>query len=166
LQAIEDELGATWRQWTSWQCGLTKAETQQVCFLAQRRGELPAIDAAFRSGELSPGVAAALTAVATPDNEAALLETTRCATGAQLEVLVRDYRRARRDARRKVSPEEDPAQAPSTMFAGWSDHGRHRGNFDLRADHGAVMEAAFEQARNEGRLDEAGLSDGLCRSSS
>jgi len=120
LLAVEDELGTTWRQWFGWQCGLTRTETQQVCSLATRLPELPLIDAAFRSGEISLGVTAELVSVATADNEAALLDTTRSATGAQLGVLLRDYRRARRDARRRLLPEEDPAVAPSTVVAGWA----------------------------------------------
>jgi hypothetical protein len=77
------------------------------------------------------------------------LETARIATGRQLEVLVRDFRRAQRDT--KAS--QDPELAPSEASWGWK-RGRFAGRFDCRPDHGAIVEAALEDAYNKGRPDE------------
>ena len=49
-------------------------------------------------GRLSYSVVRALTRVATPDNEARLVAVACCATGAQVERLVRAWRQADREA--------------------------------------------------------------------
>ena len=72
--------------------------------VARALGELPAIDGALRVGKLSYAKVRALTRVATPENEAQLLELALFATGAQLERLCRGYRTAQ-SADEAPSPE-------------------------------------------------------------
>jgi hypothetical protein len=133
-----------------------------ICRLVSRLPDLPVVSDALRSGAISPGVAAEIAEHATPDNEAAMVETTTIATGAQLQTLLGDYRRARRHEaeRAKVHPDDDPATAPSTFWAGWVTNGRYRLTGDFRPDEGAVFEAAYEDARNAGRLDETTIDGG------
>jgi hypothetical protein len=66
---------------------------------------LPAIDESLRTARLSYAKVRALTRVATPENEAKLLEMALIATGAQLERLCRGYRGVL-DSERTPAPEE------------------------------------------------------------
>jgi hypothetical protein len=72
--------------------------------VARALGKLPAIDQALAAGKLSYAKVRALSRVATPENEAKLLEMALYATGAQLERICRGYRGAQR-ADEAPSPE-------------------------------------------------------------
>jgi hypothetical protein len=80
--------------WLSWRIGLDLATAREKVRVARALGTLPAIDQALRLGRLSYAKVRALTRVATPGNEAQLLELAMAATGAQLERMCRGYRRA------------------------------------------------------------------------
>ena len=89
------ELGAvSCAHWLAWRVGLGAATAREKVRVARALGKLPAIDGAFRVGKLSYAKVRALTRVATPQNEAQLLELAIFATGAQLERLCRGYRTA------------------------------------------------------------------------
>ena len=77
--------------WLSWRVGLDLATAREK---ARALGTLPAMDAALASGKLSYAKVRALSRVATPDNEAKLLEIALHATGAQLERICRGFRNA------------------------------------------------------------------------
>ena len=55
---------------------------------------LPAIRSAFAAGEISYSKVRAITRMATPALEASLVEMARYATAAQLELIVREHRKA------------------------------------------------------------------------
>ncbi len=78
--------------WLSWRIGLDPATAREKVRVARTLGNLPAIDAALRSGKLSYAKVRALTRVATPETEAKLLDAAMYSTGAQLERLCRGYR--------------------------------------------------------------------------
>jgi hypothetical protein len=78
----------------SWRIGLDPATAREKVRVARALGNLPAIDAALKSGKLSYAKVRALTRVATPETEAKLLEAALYSTGAQLERLCRGYRTA------------------------------------------------------------------------
>jgi hypothetical protein len=80
--------------WLSWRVGLELATAREKVRVARTLGTLPAIDAALASGKLSYAKVRALSRVATPDNEAKLLEIALYATGAQLERICRGFRNA------------------------------------------------------------------------
>ena len=80
--------------WLAWRTGLDTATAREKVRVARALGNLPAIDEALRSARLSYAKVRALTRVATPQNEARLLEMALEATGAQLERLCRGYRTA------------------------------------------------------------------------
>jgi hypothetical protein len=100
--------------WLSWRIGLDLATAREKVRVARALGTLPAIDAALASGKLSYAKVRALSRVATPDNEAKLLEMAFYATGAQLERICRGFRNAQmadegltpetRSVRRRVLP--------------------------------------------------------------
>jgi hypothetical protein len=96
-----DEAGGWYEQgavscahWLAWRVGLGAATAREKVRVARALGKLPAIDGAFHVGKLSYAKVRALTRVATPQNEAQLLELALYATGAQLERLCRGYRTA------------------------------------------------------------------------
>ena len=78
--------------WLSWRIGLDPATAREKVRVARALGNLPAIDAALKSGQLSYAKVRALTRVATPETEAKLLAAALYSTGAQLERLCRGYR--------------------------------------------------------------------------
>ena len=160
LESLEARLGVTWRQWVAWQCGLTTAEARRVCLLAAKLPTLPLVDAAFRRGELSDGITEKIARVATPANEAVVLQAAEAATAAQLEQVVRDFRTVRSGSTPPPGAAlDDPATMPSEASWGWDDHGRFRGRWNLRADDGAVFEAALELALSRFRRTEADIDD-------
>ena len=81
-------------QWLSWRIGLDLCAAREKVRVARALGSLPRIDDAFRCGRISYSKARALTRVATPENEASLLEMARSSTAAQLEKICRGYRGA------------------------------------------------------------------------
>jgi hypothetical protein len=84
----------SYAHWLSWRIGLDYGTAREKVRVARALGRLPAIDGAFRAGKVSYAKVRALTRVATPENEANLLDLAPYATGAQLERLCRGYRSA------------------------------------------------------------------------
>ena len=80
--------------WLSWRIGIDPATAREKVRVARALGNLPAIDAALKSGKLSYAKVRALTRVATPETEAKLLDAAMYSTGSQLERLCRGYRSA------------------------------------------------------------------------
>ncbi len=160
LKPFESQYGMTWRRWVAWQCGLTTAEARRVCLLAEKLPTLPLLDDAVRRGELSDGVTEVLARVATPANEARVLEAAAAATAEQLQQVARDFRSVRAGSNPPPgSALDDPATMASEASWGWGDDGRHRGSWNLRADDGAVLEAALELALAQFRRTEADIDD-------
>lgn len=92
--------------WLSWKCGIGLNAAREYVRVARALEGLPAIAEALCRGEMSYSKARALTRVATPASEIALVELSRSATASHLENFVRHYRRvdadeaqARHDAR-------------------------------------------------------------------
>jgi hypothetical protein len=63
--------------WLSWRIGCGLGAAGEKVRVANALGDLPLIDAALREGKLSYCKVRAMTRVATPDNEALLLEQSR-----------------------------------------------------------------------------------------
>lgn len=75
--------------WLCWRCGLDAGAAREKVRVARALGALPLIDDELRRGRLSYAKVRAMTRVATPENEARLLDLARGATGAQLEKMCR-----------------------------------------------------------------------------
>lgn len=124
--------------WVAWGAGLTTAEARRQVSLARRLPQLPRISEAFGTGALSEGVTATLVKVATPANEAALLDTAASATGAQLGRLVAEYRPLQPG---RTADGRDPHEE---LFEGHvDDHGMYQGRVRLRPERGHQLEAAI-----------------------
>jgi Domain of unknown function (DUF222)/HNH endonuclease len=78
--------------WLSWRVGWGLGTAREHLRVADRLADLPLLDDALRRGEVSYSKIRAITRVATPENEAALLEIARHSSGHQLETVCRKYR--------------------------------------------------------------------------
>ncbi|MBW3547584.1 MAG: 13E12 repeat family protein, partial [Actinobacteria bacterium] len=82
--------------WLNWKCGVDLGAAHEKVRVAHCLSRLPEVSAAFAAGQLSYSKVRAITRVATPETEAALVEMARQGTAAHLERIVRAYRKAQR----------------------------------------------------------------------
>jgi len=78
-------------EWLAWRVGLRLGPARERVRTARALRALPQTSAALRAGELSYTKVRALTRVAKPESEAALLELARSCSAAKLERLVRGW---------------------------------------------------------------------------
>src|SRR6187402_2487432 len=81
--------------WLSWRLGLRLGVAREKVRVARALQRLPLVHAEFAAGALSYCKVRALSRVATDATEAELVHVARGATGAQLETVVRQWRRVR-----------------------------------------------------------------------
>ena len=81
--------------WLSWHCGLDMRAARAKVRVAHALDELPIVRAEFATGRLSYSKVRAITRVATAANEEELVMYAQHSTAAQLERIVRTYRRHR-----------------------------------------------------------------------
>jgi hypothetical protein len=118
--------------WLAWQCGLGPGAAREHVRVARTMCGLPRIEAAFAAGRLSYSKVRALTRIAEPDSEEALLEFAASATASQTERFCRQWRRTEDETAGRSRPEED------LVFDYATDE---RGFFTLRV-HGRVEDGA------------------------
>jgi len=82
--------------WLNLKCGIGMNAARERVRVARALGDLPLISAAFEQGRLSYSKVRALTRVATPANEDALLSIARHGSAWHVETLVQKYRRCER----------------------------------------------------------------------
>ncbi len=142
--------------WLSWRVGLSLGVARQYVRVAKALPALPRICETFGRGEVSYSKVRAITRIATPDNEEELLGWARCGTAAQVEKLVRCYRRA------DVSEENDRAleQLEGRRLTTYFDsdgmlvvHGR------LTPEQGALLMKALEVSTDELRAGADGSAE-------
>ena len=107
--------------WLAWRTGLDRGAAREHVRVARALTTLPALRTAFERGELSFSKVRAVTRIARPETEADLLAMAREGTAAQLERLVRAYRRA------DPAAENAQAQAAGALCAHALGRGRHAG---------------------------------------
>jgi 5-methylcytosine-specific restriction endonuclease McrA len=137
----------TVRQYVGWQAGLMPAEAARLCRLASQLEALPLLTAELASGRVSSGTAALLASVATPDNEANLIDTASVATGRQLQTLVRAHKA------NLIPDDEDRPEPVDEVSYGVGSRGRWRMRADLAPELGAQIEAAL-RAEKQAALDD------------
>ena len=101
----------TCADWLSWRVGLTPGAARERVRVARALGTLPLLAQALARGELSYAKVRALTRVATPEDEARLLGVGRGGTAAQVERIVRGWRRVDRQAEAKESARQHASRA-------------------------------------------------------
>jgi hypothetical protein len=127
--------------WLSWRCSVAPRAAREHLRVARRLDELPLVRETFSHGELSYSKVRAISRIAKPEQEAELLELARHATAAQLERVVRGYRRA-------VSLEsaQDAEERRHLSFS-WEEDGSLSFRGRLTPEEGALFVAAIEAAR-------------------
>ena len=109
VAALDDEAPwgarglASCAHWLNWRCGIGLNAAREKVRVAHALKPLARISAAFASGELNFSKVRALTRIADTGNEVELLDLARHATAAQVEKLVRTYRRVGRLEEREQS---------------------------------------------------------------
>ena len=84
---------ASCAHWLSWRVGLDLGAAREKVRVARALERLPALDEALRTGLVSYSKVRALTRIATPETEASLLEFALNGSAAQVERLVRAWRK-------------------------------------------------------------------------
>ena len=138
--------------WLNWRCGIGLNAAREKVRVAHALKDLPVISASFASGQLSFSKVRALTRIADGTNEAELLELALHATAADVEKLVRGYRRAGRLAEREQAMAGHAARELSYYH---DDDGCLVIRARLPAEAGAVVLQALEAAMEAQRADES-----------
>ena len=128
--------------WLSWRIGLDPGTAREKVRVARALGGLPRLDEALRRGALSYAKVRALTRVATPQNEERLLEAASACTGAQLERLCRQLRRAAGTANEAEQLGEQRMVREEVLG-----NGMVRLTIVLHPDEAAVVTRAIDEAR-------------------
>ncbi len=102
--------------WLSWRIGLDPGAARERVRVARALGTLPLLSAALARGELSYAKLRALTRVATPETEARLLGVGRAGTAAQVERIVRGWRRVDRKPETREAAPRGSATRSSSMW--------------------------------------------------
>jgi len=136
--------------WLNWRCGIGMNAAREKVRVAHALKPLPLISASFATGELSFSKVRALTRIADTDNEAKLLDLARHATAAQVEKLVRAYRRV---GRLEESERATAQHASRELTYYYDDDGSLVIRARLPADEGAVVLQALNAAMDAQACD-------------
>lgn len=146
---------ASCAHWLSWKCGLSLPAAHEKVRIARALRELPQLSAAMSRGQLSYSKARALTRVATPANEASLLELARQGTASHIEEVVRRYRKVQRLAE---AAEAAKVQRSREVRYRWDEDGTFVLTARLPPEQGALvlkaLEAAVDALREGERAEE------------
>jgi len=96
--------------WLNWKCGIDMGAAREKVRVAHCLEDLPLIDASFATGEISYSKVRAMTRVATPETEDALLNIARHGTASHMEQLVSKYKRVKRNMEDEVEQEREEAR--------------------------------------------------------
>ena len=131
--------------WLNWRTGVDLGAAREKVRVARALAELPRLSAAMRRGQLSYSKVRALTRVATPANERALLDFARCGTAAHVERLVRAWRRVDRVA--EAQNEKERRRHEHRHLDTWvDDDGMLVIRCRLAPEVGALVQRALEAA--------------------
>ena len=136
-------------EWLAWCCSLSPETARQQVRVARRLADLPLVRDSFARGELTYSKVRALVRIATAENERELVELGRHATAAQLERVVRGYRRSAAVA----LDQANQAYADRYLSLSWDDDGSLLIRGRLAPEEGAVVMRALEQGRELLRAD-------------
>ena len=129
--------------WLAWRTGISPRPAREKVRVARALVPLARISEAMASGTLSYSQVRALTRVATPENEEDLLGVARHATAAQLERLVRAWRRVEN----LNDPGKEEQRHQRRFLRLYQDEdGSYRIQGRLDPEVGAVLERALEWA--------------------
>ena len=134
--------------WLGWRIGLDLGAAREKVRVARALATLPRIDDALRRGAVSYAKTRAMTRVATPPNEATLLEMAQHATASQLERICRGYRRVRAAEAAESRPESlADEELQRFVRSSQTEDGMVRVEARLRPEEAAVLMQAIDVAR-------------------
>ena len=146
-----DSMTRSCAHWLNWQCGVDLGAAREKVRVARALEALPLIGAAMGRGELSYAKVRALTRVATPEDEAFLVQIGLHGTAHHVEELVRKYRRVQQV---EALSREARQQANRSVSYSYDDDGSLILKARLPAEAGATLLKALEIA-----LDDVPLPD-------
>jgi hypothetical protein len=123
--------------WLAWQCGLSTGAAREHVRVARALQSLPLTAAAFAGGRLSYSKVRAVTRVAEPATEGALLTVAHETTASQLERVVREWRR-------DEAPSPRAVQEKQRFDHHWDDDGNLHLRICLDAETGAAFLAGVD----------------------
>jgi hypothetical protein len=134
--------------WLSWRCSIEVGVAREHVRVARRLTDLPVLRAAFARGELSYSKVRALTRIVDVEREDDLLELAQHATAAQLERIVRGYRRV-------MAAEDMRAHDERFLRVTHDDDGSVVLRGRLAREDGALLLKALEAMRSRAPQDSA-----------
>jgi len=141
--------------WLSWKCGISPVTAREQVRVARALQVFGLIRQRFFTGRLSYSQVRAITRVATPGTEEALVDLATISTAAQLEGLTRAYRRTREASR----DTEQRRYASRYLRMRYDDDGSVTGSFRLPPETGAVLQRAVKDLVAHERLEELCVSE-------
>ncbi|MYI75367.1 MAG: DUF222 domain-containing protein [Acidobacteria bacterium] len=134
--------------WLSWRTGLAPGVAREHVRVARALGNLPKLSDAMRRGAVSYSKVRAVTRVATPETEQALLDVAQSGTAAHVEQIVRGWRRVDRTAERT---EEKQRQDRRSLRTWVDEDGMVVVQGRLTPEVGAALRRALEAACDKAR---------------
>ncbi len=130
--------------WLNWKCGISLNAAREKLRTGKALANLPKIRECFAAGRISYSKVRAMTRVATPENEDALLNVALHGTASHIEKLVRGYRwRIRVD---EENANEQKQQDNRYCHALWSEDGGMTITAKIPPEHGALVLKALQAA--------------------
>lgn len=133
--------------WLSVRCGIALGAAREQVRVAGRLAELPLVREAFGAGRLSYSKVRAISRVADSDSEAQLVELGLQASAAQLERIVRAYRRGASASLENANA----ADAERFLSCSWDDEGCLVIRGRVPAEDGELLLRALHTARDPDR---------------
>ena len=143
--------------WLSWRIGLAPGAAREHVRVARALAELPKLSDAMQQGAVSYSKLRAVTRVATPETEQALLDVALAGSAAHVEQLVRTWRRVDRAAEQAEEQQRDESRALDTWV---DDNGMVVVRGRLTPEVGAVVRRALEAALDAAAPHAAGPAAG------
>jgi len=143
--------------WLHWRTGIDLGASREKVRVARALPALPLVSAEMRRGRLSYAKVRALTRVATPDNEQALVDLALTGTAAHVERFVRGWRRVDAASDRATDEARHLARSLSTWV---DDDGMVVLRGRLTPEVGALVQRAIEAAADVLFRDSASAAKG------
>ena len=142
--------------WLSWRTGLAPGAAREHVRVARALGKLPKLSDAMRRGVISYSKVRAVTRVATPETEEALLDVAKCGTAAHVEQVVRGWRRVDRIAEKTEERRRHETRSLRTWVG---DDGMVLVQGRLTPEVGAVLRRALEAACDQMKMRRSDAAD-------
>ncbi len=152
----KDDFGSC-AEWLAWRIGIKIGPARERVRAARALENLPQTAGALREGSISYAKVRALTRVATPESEATLLEFARAGSAANLEQMVRMWKKLSRDEELTAEQARHRSRAFSVFVDG---DGMYVVKGRLEPEVGAVLMRAVEAASDALYRREGGAARG------